>query len=395
MIFDHDRHLVRLVGAIAVVLSLAAAGMSATSRQATKSELQAKIRDAEARAKKIGAQIADSDQRRILLTRQISALEVQIQQTQLRIDEAEAALNIARTELYRSETSLARALSHADEVRESINKRAANTYKVGGGVYLEFLLGADSYRDFLTRFEFVRKVFGEDRARLDTAERVAQQLDVARTEAIQRRDDITAQKTSIEQEKASLAGLRQQLDSSRKQVLNEIATRRQLLSQVQAEKVSYLEAMARLQTESSSIGALLKRIQRGQTYKPGRQLAWPTTGPVTSGYGYRTHPIFGDRRFHAGIDIGAPMGARVIAAEAGSIVWASRNSGYGNVVVIDHGSGLATVAAHLSAISVRVGNKVGRGTTIGAVGCTGYCTGPHLHFETRVIGDPVNPMQFF
>jgi murein DD-endopeptidase MepM/ murein hydrolase activator NlpD len=126
----------------------------------------------------------------------------------------------------------------------------------------------------------------------------------------------------------------------------------------------------------------------------GGQLLWPAVGPITSPFGWRIHPIFGTRELHTGIDIGAPDGSTVSAAAAGTVEFAGTMTGYGNVLVIDHGGGLATLYGHLSFYSVAVGQVVARGEPIGNVGCTGYCTGPHLHFEVRLSGTPVDPMPF-
>ena len=117
-------------------------------------------------------------------------------------------------------------------------------------------------------------------------------------------------------------------------------------------------------------------------------LIWPASGPVNSPFG----PRWG--RMHTGIDIGAPSGAAIRAAKAGTVISAGYNGGYGLAVVIDHGGGLTTLYAHASSISAADGASVSQGQTIGAVGCTGSCTGPHLHFETRVGGTPQNPMNY-
>lgn len=113
---------------------------------------------------------------------------------------------------------------------------------------------------------------------------------------------------------------------------------------------------------------------------------------VTSGFGYRNHPILGGLRFHAGIDIARPAGTRVIASSDGRVVQAGWASGYGLLVTIDHGRGLQTRYAHLSSLGVAPGQQVRRGDVLGSVGSTGRSTGPHLHYELRVNGQPVSPV---
>ena len=113
---------------------------------------------------------------------------------------------------------------------------------------------------------------------------------------------------------------------------------------------------------------------------------------MTSTFGWRVHPIFGDRRLHAGIDMGAPIGTPVRAADGGTVLIAGGARGYGTLLVIGHGDGLSTAYAHMSTISVSVGERVGRGQKVGEVGNEGNSTGPHLHFELRRDGEPVDPL---
>ncbi|MBV9737730.1 MAG: M23 family metallopeptidase, partial [Candidatus Eremiobacteraeota bacterium] len=121
-------------------------------------------------------------------------------------------------------------------------------------------------------------------------------------------------------------------------------------------------------------------------------LQWPVRGPITSPFGWRIHPISGVRSFHEGLDIGVASGTPIGAAEAGRVIYAGWYGGYGNYISIDHGGGVSTGYAHCSAIYVSVGQDVRQGQTIGAVGSTGYSTGPHLHFEVRINGKPVDPL---
>lgn len=120
----------------------------------------------------------------------------------------------------------------------------------------------------------------------------------------------------------------------------------------------------------------------------------PVRGHLSSGYGWRTHPVSGGRRLHTGIDLAAPTGTPIVAAEAGLVTSARWRGGYGNTVTIDHGDGLATLYAHQSGLSVAAGARVGRGQVVGAVGCTGTCTGAHLHFEVRRAGRTVDPLPY-
>jgi murein DD-endopeptidase MepM/ murein hydrolase activator NlpD len=115
---------------------------------------------------------------------------------------------------------------------------------------------------------------------------------------------------------------------------------------------------------------------------------------IVSGFGYRSHPIYGSRRLHTGIDLDADSGDPIYAAGAGVVLSAGWRGGYGNCVVIDHGGGIGTLYGHMSSLGVSTGDTVGQGTRIGAVGSTGASTGPHLHFEVRTNGEPVNPVPY-
>ncbi len=174
-----------------------------------------------------------------------------------------------------------------------------------------------------------------------------------------------------------------------------IAKKHHAVAQIESKKTVLKHAIVENARESNQIETLLQAASvRYAGRNRGGQLLWPAIGPITSPFGWRIHPIFGTREFHPGVDIGAPYGSTVIAADAGVIEFAGVMTGYGNVVVIDHGGGLATLYGHLSAYAVAVGQNVGRGAPIANVGCTGYCTGPHLHFEVRINGVPVDPMPY-
>jgi murein DD-endopeptidase MepM/ murein hydrolase activator NlpD len=160
--------------------------------------------------------------------------------------------------------------------------------------------------------------------------------------------------------------------------------------------------VTQLQNESASIAALIRQrevaaSQNGpvSSIRRGTEgLIYPVNGPITSGFGYRTDPVTGQYQLHAGIDFGVGTGTPIHAAKAGTVIFAGTETGYGNYTCIDHGGGFSTCYAHQSKIEVTVGQTVTQGEVIGLVGSTGYATGPHLHFETRVNGNPENPLDF-
>lgn len=123
-------------------------------------------------------------------------------------------------------------------------------------------------------------------------------------------------------------------------------------------------------------------------------MMWPVNGVITSQYGYRVHPIFGSTIYHSGMDIGVDYGTPVAAADSGYVVEAGWISGYGYAVIIDHGNGLSTLYGHNESLAVSAGQSVSKGQTIAYAGSTGNSTGPHVHFEVRSNGDPVDPMAY-
>ena len=363
-----------------------------------KAALAEKIRSAESRAKAYQQQIAAGDSRRASLEKEIGSLGSKLGQAQGRLADAEARLGIAEGDLQGLEQDITMLSGRLEHMKKRLQARTKSAYKEGGPArYLDWLLGAESFGQFFTRLYRVGKVIDQDHSRLNSVDRFSTRLRDVKTEAARKRDEIIGQRSAIESERSVIAALRSQVSGDKQKIVTELGKRRELLSDVKEEKATYLKEMARLEAESRRITALLKARQRGQVFQAGgtKKLAWPTTGSVTSSYGVRTHPVFGDSRMHTGIDIGAPSGQAVIAAESGTVVFAGAYGGYGNTVVVDHGNALATLYAHLSSIGVSSGATVQRSSRVGAVGCTGYCTGPHLHFETRINGEPRNPMEFF
>ena len=238
----------------------------------------------------------------------------------------------------------------------------------------------DDQRDAIHRYERLKGQVGGLR---DT-------LDHDRAQARDQRDVVATQERD-------LSGRRQAAGDLRQQVAAEVAKQNDLLGQLRSRKSEFQAQIVALQRQSDSLASQLRGRQSGQALVPSGHgvLSVPIPGaPITSGFGPRVHPIYGDVRMHTGIDFGASSGTPIRAAADGVVVSAGPLGGYGNATVIDHGNGLATLYGHQSSIAVAPGQRVRRGQVIGYVGCTGLCTGPHLHFEVRVRGTPVDPMQY-
>ena len=171
--------------------------------------------------------------------------------------------------------------------------------------------------------------------------------------------------------------------------------RRNLLKELTAQQAEYTKRVEALQRQSDALMEELRQYRYVGGAPGSKDMLWPTDGQVTSGFGYRMHPILKTRRLHAGIDIPAPTGQPIYAADDGTVVVSGTYGGYGKAIVIDHGEGMSTVYAHQSVLAADVGDDVLAGDTIGYVGSTGFSTGPHLHFELRLGGAPTDPLDWY
>jgi murein DD-endopeptidase MepM/ murein hydrolase activator NlpD len=346
----------------------------------------------DAREQSVRAGISDADARRAVLTRELEELQAITDQVQSRVDQAASVLAGIQARLDAKAEQL-KGAEHALEARlVEVRRRAVQVYKQGPASLLDMVVGAEGFGDFLRRFSYMVELVRNDNEDIAVIRRTRTKIIRDRDAVAKLRDRAAEQMAVVVNERNHAAAVERSVASERSVVSSVIRNQYAQLGDIHEQKERYERETAELQWESAQIAALLKGNSSGEATVSPRGMIWPASGPVTSGFGWRTHPIFGTRRFHAGIDIGAPMGAPVVAAATGRVVYAGTQSGYGRHVIIDHGGGIATLYAHLSSISAGRGVVLARGASVGRIGCTGYCTGPHLHFEVRVNGDPVNPL---
>lgn len=354
--------------------------------------LRSALQENEAARRGVVQEIArlDAEELRVLRERQRVAEALAAAEAELA--RAEEELGRAEAEAGRREDEAAAARARLGEAEEQLARRVRLSYLSSPAGLLSALISGSDLASLGGRWVFVRAVLEGDSRSLDEARRAKEEADRALALALQAREVASSLRARVAARRDQVADLLRRLDRQAGLLERLKAERGSLLRTLEQQKEEYLQAMAALEAESRRISALL-RGRRGSG--SAGKLVWPTQGEVTSGYGWRTHPVFGDRRFHAGIDIGAPMGQSVVAAAAGEVVLAGVISGYGLTVVVQHAGSLATLYAHLSEVKVGEGERVSAGQVIAAVGCSGYCTGPHLHFEVRVDGEPQDPMGYF
>ncbi|MCG4583642.1 peptidoglycan DD-metalloendopeptidase family protein, partial [Anaerosalibacter bizertensis] len=275
------------------------------------------------------------------------------------------------------------------EKQDTFNSRLRVMYKKGNIGYIEVLLSAANIKDFLTKKEMVQAVVDHDIKLLDYMK--------------EQREIIENKEKELKTQKITAEVTRRKIESKKDELMVATRSKQSLMKKVEKDKAVLEKQLDEIERESRQITAQVSK-QQGSTATVGSNsstgnisvvpsggaMAWPSNGPVTSPYG----PRWG--RIHTGIDIGIPIGTPVVAAKDGVVILAKTGygGGYGNYLVVDHGGGVSTLYAHNSSLSVGVGTRVRRGQQIALSGNTGRSTGPHLHFEVRINGRPVNPIPY-
>ena len=280
-----------------------------------------------------------------------------------------------------------------------LERRAVAAYKAGPAAAADGLLAATSFADLVDRLEYFQAGLDAEAELIAEIESLESETETARDRVERKKEMIADEQLALEERRADVAEVLEERAAALAEKEDVISATRTLLASAEDREARLEEWLDQLESDSARLESILAADSGGAPAggplpSRGGELLWPTSGALTSPYGYRVHPIFGDTRLHSGIDIGAAYGAPVFAADEGTVSYVGEMSGYGNVVAIDHGGGFATTYNHLSGYSVGSGESIERGETIASVGCTGYCTGPHLHFEVRINGSPVDPLPY-
>lgn len=266
-----------------------------------------------------------------------------------------------------------------------LNKRVRAIYMHGQLSYVEVILGAKSFSDFANRLELLKRIIRSDFSLIQEIQR--------------KKAAIEAKKAEIEQEKLRLDQLEAEAQKVHDEVNAKKAEQQKVLDHAKTQQEAAKQMEADLIARSNEIREIIR--SRTQSAAGSDQIVhgsgtfiWPCSGPITSPFGYRTHPIFGTTIYHSGIDIAVDYNTPIHAADGGTIILAGWCGGYGNAVIIDHGNGLQTLYGHNTSVAVSEGQVVSQGQVVAYSGSTGYSTGPHCHFEVRQNGEAVDPMGY-
>lgn len=315
---------------------------------------------------------------------EISTINQKILDKQMEIETLEAQEGDLLAYIEKAEYELNSSNERYEKQKDLLEKRLVAMYELGEVSYLNLILHSKSITEFFSNYYLISEITAADTELLKNVE-AEKKYNKKLKEALETKKNIlSASRETREKNAISLANMAIIKNNKLLELTEEQAELQRMVEE-------YQNQIAEIETEIR----LLAIANVGKDYVGGA-MAWPVPGytRITSSFGMRTHPITGVYKLHTGVDIGAPMGANFIAANDGIVTYAGQNTAYGNMVIIDHGGGITTLYAHGSEILVEVGQTVFQGTPVLKVGFTGYSTGPHAHFEVRINGEYVQPLDY-
>ncbi len=343
-----------------------------------KEEMQNQINEAEQQIQEIDTELSENLQ-------QLAKIDSSIQTTQETLKELNQTIENVQNEINTISVELEKATTEYNSKRELLEQRLVAIYQSGDTQYLDVLLKSNSISDFISSYFLITQLVEYDTNLLDVVEKQKNELEIKSTQLTGKQEYLKTQK----QIQLKTETVLENTKTLRNNVTERLSKKEQ---EIQAKIDEYYKQIQEVENE---IVSLAKTASFGESYVGGT-MNWPIPNVyrITSNYGMRTHPITGVYKLHTGIDIGAKMGTDFLAAAHGIVTKAGMNSAYGNMVIIDHGGGVQTLYAHGSSIEVEVGQVVNAGDVVLKVGSTGYSTGPHAHFEIRINGETVNPLDY-
>ncbi|MBI3922021.1 MAG: peptidoglycan DD-metalloendopeptidase family protein [Armatimonadetes bacterium] len=367
-------------------LVLSVPGMAAPKKESIKQRihqlLQRKV-EKKQKAKDVRKKLRVLKKKEKAISSQVQETQQHLQHARKEYADTSQKLQQTRSQLVRTQDALKQAQIRLARHNESLGDRLVSIYRNGSLTYVEILLDSQSFSDVVKRTYLFRKIVENDLSLLRGIR--------------EEKDQIVEKKNTLQSQHERVQALNEDAEEKKAEIGAKADEERQLLFKVRHERAAYEQWVRELEQSSNEIADMIRRLTASRA--GGYLTPWkggfirPVSGSVSSSFGYRRHPIFKVRRLHTGVDLSAAYGTIVKAAGGGRCIFAGWKRAYGQTVVVDHGGGLATVYGHCSALMVSSGSRVTQGQSIARVGSTGISTGPHLHFEVRRNGSPVNPLR--
>lgn len=315
---------------------------------------------------------------------ELQELDSQIASSQEEINKIDTDVNDLVKQVEEKEKKLEETQEQYDKIQELVDARMLKIYATPKFQTIQVLLESKNVTEFLTTYYAIQEATKADRNLMKSVKEEKDEIEITKKILIEKKEQIVTSKKT-QQKKAQVLSNTKKM---REYYISKLSTEEQ---ELQAKIDEYNNQVSEIEAEIKLLA--LNSISADYI---GGPMIWPTPGytTITSEYGMRTHPVTGAYKLHTGVDIGAPLESSFVAAANGIVSKATFSPAYGNMVIIDHGGGVQTLYAHGNEIMVQVGQTVSAGTEILKVGSTGYSTGPHAHFEIRINGQTVNPLDY-
>lgn len=348
-------------------------------------QVQKRLKDLEKKQKELHEKAMQVRKQELIALNRLNVIQSNLRSTGVELHHTEHKLHKTEKRIQQCETKLT-----VTQTQEQIlsNQAAARLREIYEGQrlgLLEMLFQVSSLQNLMDLLYYQERIADMDRQLIE--------------ELRARQKALSAQKTNLGSEKVKLGDLVSEFSQKFLSLKKSKSQQEQVADKLRTQRAFYEAAEQQLAKESeqleSQILAMVNASKSSKSVTKGSgTMAMPLKASITSPFGWRRHPIFGVRKFHSGVDLAGPNHSPIKAADSGNVLYSGWYGGYGKVVIVSHGNGLATLYAHMSKTNAKPGDNVKKGDVVGYEGSTGFSTGPHLHFEVRVNGKPNNPLNF-
>ena len=362
--------------ALSLLISLSVTGTAlADDLEDQLADLQRQAEEQQAKTNEASAKVESVSERLRQIQEELRVATAEYKEVKGQLDSVEDKISDNTELLQKTEADL-------KVKNKKLQQRVRDIYINGQISYVDVLFGAKDFADLMTRMDVLKRIIKHD---YDLIMKV-------------REEKATVENTraQLEKDKAEAEVLVTDAQAKRAKVEDKESEQQVLLDQAIYDRDTSERMHEEIMAASQEVANMIRRSHMSSAGYSGAPagaggMIWPISGPITSEFGWRTHPIFGTARFHSGLDIGGDYGMPIYAAASGTVIYAGWISGYGNAVIIDHGGGVTTLYGHNDSLNVSEGENVAQGQVIAMCGSTGNSTGPHCHFEVRENGEPVSP----